>query len=114
MCENQELSINGTVYNVLNPSGTEVLKNASFQGCDSIVEVALSFKKSVNSNFNATICENDKITINGKVYDRFNLSGKDTLVGMASGACDSIVTIQLQIKKLQMEISIKQFVKMLP
>lgn len=99
LCENQELNINGTVYNVANPSGTEVLKNASFQGCDSIVEVALSFKKSVNSNFNATICENEKITINGKIYDQFNLSGKDTLIGMANGACDSIVTIQLQLKK---------------
>lgn len=99
LCENQSVAINGTKYDILNPNGTEVLKNASFQGCDSIVDVAISFKKSVNSNFNASICENETITINGKVYDQFHTSGTDTLVGMANGSCDSIVSIQVQINK---------------
>jgi gliding motility-associated-like protein len=96
LCENDFLIINNTRYDINNPTGTEILKNAAASSCDSTVQIALNFKNSVSSNYNASFCENKSIVINGKLYDKNKLSGVDTLKGLATGGCDSIVIIQLQ------------------
>lgn len=43
LCINQSLNINGTIYNVNNPSGIEVLSGANKVGCDSIIQISLNF-----------------------------------------------------------------------
>lgn len=43
ICPNEGIDINGTIYDINNPTGSEVLTGAAFEGCDSIVEVDLQF-----------------------------------------------------------------------
>lgn len=44
LCADGFLMINGVRYDKDNPSGLEILSNASFRGCDSLVFIALAFR----------------------------------------------------------------------
>ena len=43
ICPEESVEINGTTYNITNPTGTETIIGGAFEGCDSIVEVDLTF-----------------------------------------------------------------------
>ena len=91
ICPGGAVVYNGTTYDSNNLSGTEILVAAN--GCDSIVNVAITVQQSVSGSFSTSICENDSLVYNGTVYNSNNLSGSDTLV--SSGGCDSIVTVTI-------------------
>ncbi len=96
ICENDSLVINGTVYNLLNASGTEILPGAAANGCDSIVNISLNFFPPIVFDLNQTICETDSLIVNGTIYNRNNPSGTETFIGAAANGCDSTVNVMLQ------------------
>ncbi|TAK43538.1 MAG: T9SS type B sorting domain-containing protein [Saprospiraceae bacterium] len=87
------VTVNGTVYNENNPTGTEMLTN--FSGCDSIVTISLVFNQNLTSSETYTGCTGDgySVTVNGTLYDENNPTGTELMT--ASGGCDSTVTINL-------------------
>ena len=93
LCMGEEVSINGTVYDVANPTGTEIL--TSLAGCDSIVNVQLTFFESAVTNITQSLCSGETIEINGTIYDENNLTGIETLTNAVG--CDSTVHISLSI-----------------
>ena len=95
LCIGQEIDINGTIYNELNPIGTETITGVAFNGCDSIVTVDLQFTNSVTGEELYTGCEGDGyfVLVNGNTYDETTTDGMETLMSFAG--CDSIVTIDL-------------------
>ncbi|HEX5625154.1 MAG TPA: hypothetical protein VFX48_03980, partial [Saprospiraceae bacterium] len=97
LCAQDYLDINGQRYDQSRPTGTEILKNASQHGCDSVLDVRLQFIPSVYSQYRAALCENDSVRIHGKWYSKNQLNGIDTLFGGATGGCDSIVDIGFQL-----------------
>jgi gliding motility-associated-like protein len=46
-CEGEQLVVNGRIYDQRNPSGQERIPNGSFTGCDSIINVTLTFQANV-------------------------------------------------------------------
>lgn len=97
LCQGQTLNINGTVYSELNPTGLEILKNASYTGCDSTVYINLSFKSFAPGSINRTICESDSILVHGLYFSKRNPVGIINLPGGSSLGCDSIIIVQLSI-----------------
>lgn len=95
VCEGQSFDFNGTTYDAANPSGTETLVGAAVNGCDSIIDVTLSFTPSSHGTFNTTICPGASIVFNGTTYDENNTTGVETLSGQAANGCDSIVTVTI-------------------
>ena len=95
LCPREELVVNGRVYNPQNPIGTEVLEGASWRGCDSVVNINLSFFEARVNEVEQTLCTGQSLTINGRVYDENNRIGLDTLFGAAGNGCDSIIVVQL-------------------
>jgi hypothetical protein len=87
------VTVNGNVYDELNPVGTEILTNAN--GCDSTVTINLSFASTITGNVDYTGCDGDgySVTVNGTLYNQFNPTGTETFT--AAGGCDSIVTVNL-------------------
>jgi|GEM_PF-2855468 len=96
ICEADSIVVNGTVYNLQNPTGTETLIGAAANGCDSTVTITLQFFPRVTFNFTQTICETDSIIINGTVYNQQNPSGTEILPGAATNGCDSVINVTLQ------------------
>jgi gliding motility-associated-like protein len=93
------VTVNGTLYNELNPSGVETL--TAQNGCDSIVTINLIFQNSVSVMHNYTGCAGDgyAIVINGNQYDETNPNGIELIPG--SMGCDTIVTIALIFQPVQ-------------
>ncbi len=95
LCDGESLSINGNIYNAGNPSGTEILENASVNGCDSTVNIQLFFDNPVVENLNDWLCPGESYLINGTLYDQNNPSGTEILANASSQGCDSTVIIAL-------------------
>jgi len=97
-CAGFELTVlGGDTYNQTNPSGSDTIPSGSQFGCDSIVNVNLTFFQPATSTINETTC--DSITINGVVYNSNNTSGIDTISGGSINGCDSIITIMVLVNE---------------
>ncbi len=94
-CPDFSVVVNGTLYDINNASGSEILIDSSQFGCDSIVNIDLEYFMPVISDFNESICDNDSMIINGTVYNNVLSTGVETFTG--ANGCDSIVNIQLTI-----------------
>jgi len=88
------LTINNTQYDELNPIGTEIFDKA--QGCDSTVNVDLTFDDMIlkTENYNGCVGDGYSITINNTIYNETNPVGTEIL--LSSGGCDSVITVDLE------------------
>ncbi len=94
LCEGEEVVAGGQVFDITNPNGSVILPNASQNGCDSIINVALTFEKIKSVNYSDTLCSGEFIVINGVRFDEKNPSGSERILGQ-NGQCDTIATIAL-------------------
>ncbi|MEO6904459.1 MAG: LamG-like jellyroll fold domain-containing protein [Bacteroidia bacterium] len=83
--------INGVTYTESNNTAKDTLVNKA--GCDSIITLNLTIKKSLTTDVKSA-CGSYK-WINGVTYTANNNTAKDTLKNIAG--CDSIVTLKLTI-----------------
>ncbi|MCF8280049.1 MAG: DUF11 domain-containing protein [Bacteroidales bacterium] len=92
------VSVNGTVYDEGNPTGTEVMPNQN--GCDSTVTVALVFHPATTGSETYTGCAGDgySVTVNGVVYNQNNPTGTEVLTNQHF--CDSTVTVNLVFEQI--------------
>ena len=98
ICAGEDITVNGQVYNLSNPSGEEILEGASQNGCDSIIQVSLSFYPPVQDTFSTVLCAGGSININGTLYDEGNTQGTEIFPGATVNGCDSIVFVQLSFE----------------
>ena len=101
-CEGDSFSVivNNVVYDESNPVGVEFLTNAV--GCDSIVEVALSFAAPSADTINYLGCTGDgfEVFVAGLRYDEGNSGGRVVLLNEAG--CDSSININLVFQDIEM------------
>lgn len=95
LCSGDSLIINGVTYNEDNPSGVEVLENASFNGCDSTLNIDLTFFPLTQHIIEDTLCAQDEIFVNNQAYNIFNPSGTEILENADANGCDSLVLVNL-------------------
>ncbi|MEL7121112.1 MAG: hypothetical protein AAFO07_16795 [Bacteroidota bacterium] len=100
ICQEDFLFLNGSIYDLNNRSGIERLANANVLGCDSIVEVNLSFFAPSQKIIDTLICASDAIEINGTTYNRERTSGTEVFPNASMNGCDSVVFIQLELEPL--------------
>ena len=96
-CPDFEVEVNGVLYNESNPFGTEIIANASQNGCDSTVVIDLVFFTETTEDYFETICDNESIIINNTEYNSSNTTGTEIFVGGAANGCDSIVNVSLTV-----------------
>ena len=96
-CNNEALFVNGHIYDASNPSGTEYLPGAAYTGCDSVINISLSFRSEANHHLQQTICTGDTVWVNNLAYDQYYYLGMETIVGGAVNGCDSIVLVDLTV-----------------
>ena len=95
LCQGQSISINGNTYDQSNPSGTELFPNAAASGCDSTLNINLSFYPQAVGFLDTTLCQGQSISINGNTYDQSNPSGTELFPNAAASGCDSTLNINL-------------------
>ncbi|MCR9102794.1 MAG: gliding motility-associated C-terminal domain-containing protein [bacterium] len=99
LCPGGSVTVGGTVYDATNPAGTEVLPGAAGNGCDSVVNVMLSFFAADTAQFIQTLCAGESLTVNGTVYDASNPTGVEVLPNAAINGCDSLVLVDLTFEE---------------
>ena len=95
LCPGEQLSLGGQTFSATNPSGTVILAGASQFGCDSLINVSLSFRQPVTTSLNPTLCQGDQVMVGGQTFDAANPQGTVVLSGAASTGCDSTVFVSL-------------------
>ena len=96
-CAGESILINGTIYDVDNPTGTEIFPNASVLGCDSILNINLDFFPATVVDYNAAICPGESIEINGTVYNENNQTGIEILDIPNQFGCDSTLNVTIEL-----------------
>jgi gliding motility-associated-like protein len=97
LCEDESITINGTIYNKNKDSGTEFLKASSAFDCDTVLNVKINFLPKKIQDIKSVICENDSLLINGKYYTASQTSGTEVLKNGSVNGCDSIINVALQV-----------------
>jgi len=96
ICQSDTIFYNGNPYYFGKDSGTENIGPLSYTGCDSMVNVQLSFHPPIRSEINSTLCEGTTIIVNGTEYGEapdFPQSGQEIMQSFR--LCDSIIDIDL-------------------
>jgi len=89
------ITLNGVTYDESRPTGQDTIPNGAANGCDSIIDVSLTFVDALITEFDTTICMGDPFsrTVGNSIYDQSNPAGIDTL--QTSGGIDSLVSTEL-------------------
>lgn len=94
ICRNESITIGGESFDFARPNGRIIVPASS--GCDSIIDVSLTFKERTESYINNTFCDTTKYIIaNCKRYDFKNPSDTVVYAGAGKTGCDSLIIIDL-------------------
>ncbi len=104
LCEGQSIEIDGQIFDELNPTGQVVLANASFNGCDSIIDVDLEFVEGFDIQLQVELCEGDSIF----VANAWQFTAGDYVDQFVSTAgCDSVVTTMVTLETCDIPIEVQ-------
>jgi len=106
ICYNDSMIINGTIYNVNNPTGTEVFTNIGPANQDSVVSVNLTTLPALTGIINDTICNGEFIIVNGTTYNSSITGAIEVLNNIGPYNCDSVVTINLTVLSTPIDLTI--------
>ncbi|GAB5555424.1 MAG: hypothetical protein Sapg2KO_50150 [Saprospiraceae bacterium] len=96
LCPGDSVIVNGIVYNENNPFAMQTIPAADTNGCNSIVQIDLTYLQNPEFDFMPTICQTDTIFVNGVAYHISNPSGLEILEDAAQNGCDSLVNVAVQ------------------
>lgn len=96
-CEGDTVFINGKAYHAGFFLGQEIVQNGAKNGCDSIINVSLTFTKRGTLDYQATVCEGDTVRVQGQVFDMFKPSGDILLPNAGANGCDSLIRVRLEV-----------------
>ncbi|MEL6864387.1 MAG: PKD domain-containing protein, partial [Bacteroidota bacterium] len=100
LCPGENIIVNGTLYDENNPIGTEVFAGASLLGCDSLVNVQLTYQQASSTVLQENLCPGESLMVNGTLYDENNPVGTEIVAGSASGNCDSTIYVELSFDEI--------------
>lgn len=100
LCKGDTVWVNNVPYHAGFTKGEEVIEGGAANGCDSTIQVDLTFLDKAVIQITNTICEGDTVWVNGTAYDAFRPVGQETVPGGGPGICDSIYLVNLTVLPL--------------
>lgn len=90
------VTIGGIVFNKSKPTGVATLTGMAKNGCDSIVNVQITFLLKSAASYTYTTCNSDfTFSAGNKIFNKSNPAGQVLFPGSASNGCDSILNVQI-------------------
>ncbi|MEZ4983782.1 MAG: SprB repeat-containing protein [Saprospiraceae bacterium] len=96
LCAGASITIGGTFFDENNPSGTILLAGASSNGCDSLVQVLLSFIPNSLYSLDTLLCAGATLQVGNQLFSESNPNGIVILENASATGCDSTVFVQTQ------------------
>ncbi len=100
LCKGDTLWVNNVPYHAGFSFGEEVIEGGAANGCDSIIEVNLTFLDKGMLKIDQILCEGDTLWVNGKVYDAFHPAGVELISAGSQSGCDSTIEVNLHVQPL--------------
>ncbi|MEM6699021.1 MAG: T9SS type B sorting domain-containing protein, partial [Bacteroidota bacterium] len=100
LCASESIEVNDVTYNVANPRGTEILRGASSNGCDSVVVIDLTFVEPDTLFVTQNICGDESLEFNNVTYDANNPTGIELLPNGSFSGCDSVIVVDLTVLQI--------------
>ncbi len=97
LCQEDFLFYNGTIYDKNNTSGLETLDEQTINGCDSTVNVNVSFFPVAQTTIDTLLCADETLLVNGTLYGTDRRSGTEVLPNASVNGCDSLVFVDIEI-----------------
>lgn len=95
ICPEDTIAVGGMDFYMGNANGQVILDNASSNGCDSTINVDVSFYPDSDFFLNSTICPEDTVFVGTDAYHIDNRSGVTVLDNASTNGCDSTVFVNL-------------------
>ena len=93
LCEGESITIGGQEFDETNTTDIITLTNGSSLGCDSILNIDLTFTSVINESIVEILCKGEEIEINGDIFNEINDTGQQSFT--SSLGCDSLLTIEI-------------------
>ncbi|MEQ8703753.1 MAG: gliding motility-associated C-terminal domain-containing protein [Phaeodactylibacter sp.] len=93
-CSNETVVIGNTIFDAAQPVGSARLEGAGSNGCDSLVEVALTFLEAPTTALFNDLCPGDTLTFGNELITTAGVF-LDTLT--AANGCDSLVALEVEL-----------------
>jgi gliding motility-associated-like protein len=97
ICPDEEVIVNGEVYNQDMPQGVEFFVTAA--GCDSIVTIDLQLLSNQAEDLDTFVCNGDMLVIGGEIFDENNTSGTVSIPNEADNGCDVVLMVELVLQE---------------
>ncbi|GAA4447532.1 hypothetical protein GCM10023189_03980 [Nibrella saemangeumensis] len=107
ICEGDGYTIGDSTYRKAGTYLSRIKRGPSV--CDSLVRTTLTVKPLPRSAHNKTICEGESYTVGTAVYRATGTY--DTRLSRTSPLCDSIVTVRLTVRKVDLILTEDQYVR---
>jgi gliding motility-associated-like protein len=106
--ETYVLNVGGQTFSKIKPSGSAVLAGNSVNGCDSIVNIKITYLNKPAGNFTINTCD-DAFTYTGGniVFNKNNPTGNFILPTSAVNGCDSVVNVQINFSNFNISNTLK-------
>ena len=103
------VTIGDKAFSYNSPSGTATIPGAAQYGCDSIVDVYITFKKElIPGDYKLTTCDdNFELLLGGQVFNKANPLGQATIPDIALGGCDSLVNVSLTFESFDFSYTVE-------
>jgi len=94
---NATFIIGNQVFDKVTPEGNVTLSGANVSGCDSVVNVKITYLNASTFLLSRETCDETFVFLaGGQTFNKMNPTGTVTLVGQATNGCDSIVMVELK------------------
>lgn len=103
LCPGEFTVIGDQVFDSTHLAGTVILPGQSEFGCDLIFNVTVVIDRITFGVLNPILCPGQSVTVNGVRYDESRPRGLELLLGKNQFGCDSIVTIDLQFRPINVQ-----------
>ena len=103
LCPGESTEIGDQVFDSTHLSGTVILPGQSEFGCDLIFNVTAVIDRITFGVFNPILCPGQSVLVNGVRYDESRPQGLELLLNKNQFGCDSIVTIDLQFRPINVQ-----------
>ncbi len=97
LCPRERLNYFGQVFHANRTSGQVTIPNATVNGCDSLVDVSVTFREDIIGTVDTTICEFSRLNYYGQYFDANRTSGMVRLPILSAAGCDSSVFVQISL-----------------
>lgn len=95
ICSGDSILVEKEYFSESKPSGVVTILNGSSFGCDSLINVNISFIPEAKFTYQAQICRKDSIQVGNQFFSESKPSGIVRFINASSTGCDSIVNVAL-------------------